>query len=100
MDGMNSCRDIPLPVLLFENFESQFNDARELPSLPQMLRRVDGVVDDRNTGSYGKFPVQEAESEFFHKVTHSSLFTVFFSQQHFTKVHYTIILIAHVDCKQ
>ena len=36
-----------------------------------MLRTVDGVVDDRNTSSSGKFPVQEAESEFFRKAKHS-----------------------------
>ena len=35
-----------------------------------MLRTVDGVVNDRNTGSSGKFPVQEAESEFFRKAQH------------------------------
>ena len=28
-----------------------------------MLRTVDGVVDDRNTSSSGKFPVQEREAQ-------------------------------------
>ena len=58
------CHGIPLSAFLFENFEYEFNDAGELPPLTQMLRTVDGVVNDRNTGSSGKFPVQDGAAFF------------------------------------
>ena len=61
------CHGIPLSAFLFENFEYEFNDAGELPPLTQMLRTVNRIIGNRNTGSSGKFPVQEAESEFFRK---------------------------------